>query len=147
MPFSYFCIHRPPVGMYHVDKLELPFFHHEQRPENLNFTSNWKMTRKHTWLSDDTDDFYAPTWLKLQYAWEYSKWDMTNRQIDQPVPKTWKINISILQKHPGFILKPLQNKKGQKIWGTRKAVFFLRNGLLYCRVTQIFLALRILKRL
>ena len=56
VPFSYFCIHRPPVGMY-VYKLELPFFHHEPRQENLKFISNWKMTRKHTWLSDDSDDF------------------------------------------------------------------------------------------
>ena len=47
------------------------------------------------------------------------------------------------------LLKPLQNKKGQKNLGypKKKQSFFLIKGLLYFRVPQIFLALLILKRL
>jgi hypothetical protein len=47
-----------------------------------------------------------------------------------------------------ILLKPIQNKKGQKNlrYPTKKAVFFLIKGLLFCRAPQIFLALLILKR-
>ena len=45
-------------------------------------------------------------------------------------------------------LKSLQNKKGQKIWGTQeKSSLFFIKGLLFSRVPQIFWALLILKRL
>ena len=45
-------------------------------------------------------------------------------------------------------LKPFQNKKGQRDlrYPTKKQSFF-REGLLFCRIPQIFLALLILKRL
>ena len=42
-----------------------------------------------------------------------------------------------------FVLKPLQNKKAQKNlrYLAKKQSFFLRKGLLFCRVPQILLAL------
>ena len=46
------------------------------------------------------------------------------------------------------MLKPLQNKKGQKNLGyPKKAVFFLIKGLFFSRVPQVFFVFLILKRL